>query len=219
MSAHAGGEAIAWSASATVGHIAVADNCLHGDLAAGLVDCRLAPAGKFRNGAARWWCVTHQTYWGVTADLARADGRCRAALLPLQVAQHPLRLALPAAGFHGDAPLRLTLVGAAIAVRGAGIDAIVPALVLALDANDRIYQQQAISGVNVTPPALAAMAHADGCVDCARCGYPHLDLGPFAVRAHRRHTCGQCGHDSTYSGVAMVSNPLFLLRHRVLLVA
>lgn len=214
--AQAGGEAIAWSASATVGHIAVADNVLVGDLDAGRVDCKLAPAGKFRNGAARWWCMSHQAYWGVNADLARADQRCRAAALPLQMVRKPLLLALPAAAAPSSARLQLTLADGAIAVRGAGIDITVAAL--AITHLDGVYRHPAITRVNVTPPALAAMAHADGCVDCARCGYPHLDLGPFAVRAHRRHTCGQCGHDSTHSSVAIVSNPLYLLRHRLTLV-
>lgn len=209
-------DAIAWSATATVGHIAVADNRLRGRLAAGLVDCRLTPAGKFRNGAARWWCVSHQTYWGVKADLARADDRCRAAPLPLQLVCDPLLLALPPQHTGGQQRLCLTLRGGAIDVHGAGLDASVPALTLAVAG---LFRQTAITRLNVTPPALAAMAHADGCVDCARCGYPHLDLGPFAVRAHRRHTCGQCGYDATHSGAAMVSNPLYVIRQRIRLIS
>jgi hypothetical protein len=204
--------AIAWSASATVGAIAGGGaSLLTGVLGAGLVDCRLRTAGKFRNGATRWWCVSHQAYWGVNADLARADGRCRAASMPLSIALDPL-LIDPLLLDAGAAPLRLSLQDGAIAIQSATLDLRVPALALRAVG---VFRHPAIDRVDVTPPALAAMAFADGCVDCARCGYPHLDLGEFAVRAHRRHTCGHCGNDSTHSATAIVSNPLFLLRERV----
>ncbi|MDB5962080.1 MAG: hypothetical protein JWP59_3374 [Massilia sp.] len=198
-------EAIAWSASATTGAIALADGLLSGDLENGLLDCRLNPAGKFRNGAARWWCVPHQCYWGVKADLMRGDGRCRAAAAPLRVALDPPLLEVGAVA-------SLTLHQGALRVQGDGLDLVVPALALAAAG---LFDNPAITRLNVTPPALAALAHADGCVDCARCGHPHLDLGAFATRAHRRHTCGHCGHDSTHSSAAMVSNPLYILRGRI----
>ena len=197
-------EAIAWSPAATVGDIAVASSVLTGRLTAGLVDCRLAPAGKFRNGAARSWCVSHQSYWGVNADLARADGRCRAAHLPLTIVLDPLTIDIEQAGALALAP------GGGIHV--ARLDVTVPALALRVPG---VFDHPAISRLHITPPVLAAMAQADGCVDCARCGHPHLDLGSFAVRAHKRHTCGHCGHDSTHSGGAIVSNPLYLLRDRI----
>ena len=47
-----------------------------------------------------------------------------------------------------------------------------------------------------------------GCINCSHCGYPHLDLGYFARRPHRKHFCANCGHDSTPSSAAMVSTPL-----------
>jgi hypothetical protein len=197
-------KAIAWSPAATVGDIAVAGSLLTGELAAGLVDCRLSAAGKFRNGAARSWCVSHQTYWGVNADIARADGRCRAAHLPLAMVLDPLTIHIEQAGalsLAADGGIHVGL-----------LDVSVPALALLTPG---LFDHAAITRLHVTPPALAAMAQADGCVDCARCGHPHLDLGSFAVRAHRRHTCGHCGHDSTHSGAAIVSNPLYLLRQRI----
>ena len=207
------GPAIAWSPTATVGDIAVDDGRLQGSLKGSLtdkpgralVDCRLSPAGKFRHGAARWWCVSHQTYWGVKADIVRDDGCCRAAQVPLAIALDPLLLDL-------DEVAALALHQGAIHVRGRGFEHTVPALALRVPG---LFGQPAITRLHVTPPALAAMRHADGCVDCARCGHPHLDLGEFAVRAHRRHTCGHCGHDSTHSGAAIVSNPLHLLRERL----
>ena len=86
----------------------------------------------------------------------------------------------------------------------------VPALAIQV-AGTGVFRHPDIVQLNLTPPALAAMAMADGCVDCARCGYPHLDLGAFAGRPHRRHTCGHCGHDATHSGAAIISNPLLAL--------
>lgn len=195
--------AIAWSDSATTGDIAVAAAALRGDLAQGRLDCELAPAGKFRNGAPRWWCRSHQAYWGVKADLARADGCCRGAAHAWSVLTDPLVIDLADAG-----PLSLAR-DASGGVR-INLDHCVPALALRV-APGSVFRQTAIVQVNVTPPALAALATADGCVDCARCGYPHLDLGAFASRAHRRHTCGHCGHDATHSAGAIVSNPLWLL--------
>ena len=197
--------AIAWSDTATVGHIAVSTLALSGQLAQGRVDCSLAPCGKFRNGAPRWWCVSHQRHWGVKADLARADGRCRAAAQPLSVVLDPLVIECGASG--PAAPLALSLEGGVIGINGART---VPALSIKL-APASLFAQRAINYVNVTPTALAALAQADGCVDCARCGYPHLDLGEFAARPHRRHSCGHCGHDATHSGAAIVSHPLFAL--------
>lgn len=200
--------AIAWSASATTGAIALADGAasLCGDLAHGLLDCRLNAAGKFRNGAARWWCISHQCYWGVKADLLRNDGCCRAAPVPLSVALDPPLFEV------GDVAA-LTVCDGLIRVRGEAVDMVTPALALALAVD--CFARPDITRLNVTPPALAAMAYADGCVDCARCGFPHLDLGEFAARAHKRHTCGHCGHDATHSGAAIVSNPLFALRSKI----
>ena len=49
------------------------------------------------------------------------------------------------------------------------------------------------------------------CVSCKKCGYPHLDLGDFAINPHRKHFCGNCGNDSIWSSGAIVSTPLKLL--------
>jgi methionine synthase II (cobalamin-independent) len=35
-----------------------------------------------------------------------------------------------------------------------------------------------------------------------------LDLGSFALKPHRKHFCGNCGCDSTWSKVPIVSTPL-----------
>ena len=46
------------------------------------------------------------------------------------------------------------------------------------------------------------------CVSCPKCGYPHLDLGDFAVTPHKKHFCGNCGNDSIWSKGPIVSTPL-----------
>jgi hypothetical protein len=47
-----------------------------------------------------------------------------------------------------------------------------------------------------------------GCINCKDCGYPHLDLGDFARIAHRKHLCGNCGRDNTWSTTPIASTPL-----------
>lgn len=216
---------ICWSHAGTVGNIAVAQagTRLRGEFDRALFDCAFSPAGKYRNGAARWWCRTHQGYWGVKADLealeAHGARRCRFGGDPLAFVLDPLvldlrrfssvRIAASGAGMH---------VRAQPATASVGIDAFFRAI--ALSGIDGVFAHCGIDQVNVTPPALRALSDARrgarllGCVDCARCGYPHLDLNEFARREHRRHYCGNCGCDSTHSKTAIVSNPLIALdRH------
>lgn len=77
-----------------------------------------------------------------------------------------------------------------------------------------LFNNSEITKVNVTPPAalefLRAMVEERpmDCVNCSHCGYPHLDLGNFALQPHRKHFCGNCGRDSTWSKEAIVSTPL-----------
>jgi hypothetical protein len=52
------------------------------------------------------------------------------------------------------------------------------------------------------------------CVSCKKCGYPHLDLGDFAVKPHKKHFCGNCGNDSIWSKTPIVSTPLKPLHDR-----
>uniref|UniRef100_UPI0025EB8924 hypothetical protein n=1 Tax=Sphingomonas sp. TaxID=28214 RepID=UPI0025EB8924 len=46
------------------------------------------------------------------------------------------------------------------------------------------------------------------CINCSSCGYPHLDLADFADTPHRKHFCGNCGRDSTWSKEPIISTPL-----------
>jgi hypothetical protein len=213
---------ICWSRSGTVGNIAVsaAGAMLRGDFGRGLIACDFSPAGKYRNGAARWWCRTHQGYWGVKADIAAFDPMrqklCGAHAQPLDLVLDP-----PVINMQRYASVRIAAAGDGMQVLAAplapsiAIEAVFPAI--ALSGIGGVFACVDIAQVNVTPPALRALLGARGgvrplgCVDCTRCGYPHLDLGDFAAKEHRRHYCGNCGNDSTHSKTAIVSNPLFAL--------
>lgn len=201
---------ICWSHATTVGNIAVASGMLR--FANGRVACDFTPAGKYRNGAARWWCRTHQAYWGVKADLAGFDPArekvCSKHGDPLDVVLDPLVLDMAR-----RARVRISASTTALHVRADSVEGEFPAIVITGIAG--VFASSDIAQVNVTPPAVLALVHArrtqPGCLDCARCGYPHLDLGAFAVNEHRRHYCGNCGNDSTHSTIPLVSNPLFPL--------
>ena len=222
---------ICWPLEATVGHIAVETGHLSGEFPAaqgldGVVDCLLVAAGKYRNGAARHWCRTHQVYWGVKADLAdlAASGlrRCARHADKMGYALHPPVIDLAACagatiGTTADGAVVFSTAGAeapgnepATAVRCA-------ALAIRHSGAHALFPGSAIVQVNLTPPALLAYTGARasgqelGCVCCARCGHPHLDLGSFAQTPHRRHYCGNCGADSTHSPAAMISSPLHAL--------
>lgn len=197
---------ICWSHATTVGNIAVASGELR--LVDGRVACEFTAAGKYRNGAARWWCRTHQSYWGVKADLAAFDPArekvCSKHADPLDVVLDPLVLDMTRL-----ASVWVRARANVLHVRADAIDGEFPAIAITGVAG--VFASEEIVQLNVTPPAVSALDHARGCLDCARCGYPHLDLGEFAVRAHRRHYCGNCGNDSTHSKIPIVSNPLFAL--------
>jgi hypothetical protein len=199
--------AICWSHATTVGNIAVASGMLR--FVDGSVACHFVQAGKYRNGAARWWCRTHQAYWGVKADLAALDAtrvkQCSKHAGLLEVVLDPLVLDM--ARFTS---VRIAASITALRVRADAIDGEFAAI--AITGIEGVFASSEIVQLNVTPPAALALRHARGCLDCARCGYPHLDLGAFARREHRRHYCGNCGNDSTHSKTAIVSNPLFALR-------
>jgi hypothetical protein len=77
-----------------------------------------------------------------------------------------------------------------------------------------LYGNQEISRVNITPPSAydfvagLELGKNMDCINCSHCGYPHLDLGDFAKTPHRKHFCGNCGRDSTWSKVPIISTPL-----------
>lgn len=219
---------ICWPLHASTGHLAVTTSHITGHFRAGrgvdaIVLCDLLPAGKFRNGAARHWCRTHQCYWGTQADLAAQQAgqpmRCRQHASPMGYLLYP-ELFDPMQ-FHA-ATLRLGPDGL-LQLRARADDGgtlfsrDLPALAIDCRARPGLFPPDVVQ-LNVTPPAAQAFAAALqagaplGCSDCARCGHPHLDLGSFALAPHRRHSCGHCGHDASHSATAIVSTPLWRLR-------
>ena len=219
---------ICWPLQASTGDLGAATPHITGHFRAGAgMDavglCDILPAGKFRNGAARHWCRTHQCYWGARADLAgwQATGhmRCRQHASPMGYVLYPelfdpmqfhattLRL-----GPEGSLQLRARADdGGALYARDAA------AVAIDCRALPGLFHPDIVQ-LNIPPPAAQAYAAALragaplGCSDCACCGHPHLDLGSFALAPHRRHSCGHCGHDASYSPVAIVSSPLWRLR-------
>ncbi|UOD27575.1 hypothetical protein INH39_18870 [Massilia violaceinigra] len=227
---------ICWPHQATVGHIAVASGLISGFFPAqrggdAVAGCVLVAAGKYRNGAARQWCRTHQAYWGVKADLAAlaesGQQRCAHHLEKMGYALNPPVIDLAACasvtirhGPDGAIEFATEPTGAsasATASATAPATARCAAVALRTSATGALFPGTDIVQVNITPPALLAYTSARaagqalGCVACARCGHPHLDLGSFAHTPHRRHYCGNCGTDSTHSPAPMISSPIHAL--------
>lgn len=217
---------ICWPHGGTVGHASVTGNRISGDFAStegddAQVACGFVAAGKYRNGAARAWCRTHQQYWGVKADLAGQGEvgaqRCARHAEPMGYVLDPLvfDLAHHAQLTFGRAEDGALLVSALPAAPGApAFHGHCKAFALVARA---CFSGADIVQLNITPVLIHAWHSAVrsglpiGCIACARCGHPHLDLGGFSVREHRRHYCGNCGYDATHSPHAMISNPLFSL--------
>lgn len=94
------------------------------------------------------------------------------------------------------------------------IDADFAAVSIVYNADTKLFGSTDINRVNITPPAAFEFVcgleakRKMSCINCAHCGYPHLDLGDFAKKPHRRHFCGNCGRDSTMSKTAIISTPL-----------
>ncbi|MDN2710410.1 hypothetical protein O0880_13380 [Janthinobacterium sp. SUN118] len=219
---------ICWPLQASTGHLAMTTQHITGHFRAGagldaIVLCDVQPAGKFRNGAARHWCRTHQCYWGTRADVdglqATRQLRCRQHASPMGYVLYPELF--DTSQFHAitvrQAATGLLQLRARAGAGGALFSRDVPALAIDCRTLPGLFHPDIVQ-LNITPPAAHAFAAALqagvplGCSDCARCGHPHLDLGDFALAPHRRHTCGHCGHDATHSPGAIVSTPLWRLR-------
>jgi len=232
-------EAICWSYGRTLGNIAVFSQEMIGNFAAkegsdARLLCDFVAAGKFRHGADRWWCRTHQTHWGTKADLeaANASGTMICAnhtqLMNYVVSPFELNLdehkevgiwcSLPAAlASGGPIPKRAPKIHVHVretADAPKTVDRDFNALSLHYSQNLGLFNNTKITKVNVTPPAALEFLRAaeEGrqldCVNCSHCGYPHLDLGDFAIKPHKKHFCGNCGRDSTWSKEAICSTPL-----------
>lgn len=235
--------AICWSYGRTLGNIAVYSQAVlglfpgkRGDDA--VLPCDIVHAGKFRHGAERWWCRTHQTHWGTKADQQSASetGELRCAnhtqtmnyvVAPFSVnvndhAEVGIWCSMPAAISTVPIPSRPPKIHVHVRDTVDGrkvVDRDFDAISVLYSKSLGLFGNEDITRVNVTPPAafefvrnLDAEVEMD-CVNCSTCGYPHLDLGDFAIKPHRKHFCGNCGRDSTWSKTSIISTPLKLLHH------
>lgn len=196
--------------------------------------CDFVGAGKFRHGKERWWCRTHQTHWGTKPDLkaAKQSGMmvCANHAQAMSYVLNPYHLELD---LHAEIGIWCSLSAALsssptipkrppkihVHVRDTAdgkktIDRDFNAISLHYSQRLGLFKSTEITKVNVTPPAALEFLRAfeDGremdCINCSHCGYPHLDLGSFALTPHRKHFCGNCGRDSTWSKQPIVSTPL-----------
>lgn len=237
--------AICWTSGGTVGNIAVSSLILSGRFSAqsgedALLTCDLVPAGKFRHGAERWWCRSHQTYWGTKTDYAAYHHsgirRCKHYAQPVHYVVAPVEIdlsdyaevrigcSLPAA--ISTQPIteraaRIYVYLRSEAQGGETIDQEFETIAVLCPRDAGLFGSDQITRITITPPVALAFVFAlaqereIGCVHCSRCGYPHLDLGEFARKPHRKHLCGNCGWDSTWSVGAIVSTPLKRLQDRL----
>lgn len=236
--------AIVWAEGRTLGNVVPFGEKILGKFpeaesgTGALLHCDIVEAGKFRNGAARWWCRTHQVHWGTKGDLQAAlksekdDICCSNANQPMHYTKNPLVIdpleypggvgiwaALPTAINTTDEP-DLAEVFVHVHVRkevGASkvIDKNYQAVVVI--APSTLPMDSARTRIIIAPPA--ALAYLEAIVNkipldtlsCRYCSHPHLDLGDFAKNPHRKHFCANCGFDTNWSKQPIVSNPLKLL--------
>lgn len=210
-----------------------------------ILPCDIVPCGKFRNGAERWWCRTHQVHWGTKADLqqaAQTNGsiRCSNSTLPMHYTKNPLVIdpddypggigiwaALPTAINTTEDP---DIDGVLIHVHTRpelkgkkSIDGNVPAVVIKSCESSPLFGDALIDiqRVVIAPPSALAYLEALinklplGILYCNRCHHPHLDLGEFAINPHKKHFCGNCGVDSNWSKEPIVSSPLNELANKL----
>jgi hypothetical protein len=201
--------------------------------------CDFVYAGKYRHGAERWWCRTHQNHWGTKADIAalRSSNEMRCAnhaqamnyeIEPYTVdlnehAEVGIWCSLPAALSTSEIRARAPKIHVHVRDKPEmrkRIDKDFAAISAVYSRRQGLFGNGDTIRVDITPPAAfdfvcALEAHKEmGCIDCSSCGHPHLDLGDFGKTAHRKHFCANCGRDSTWSKSPIISTPLQPLHDR-----
>jgi hypothetical protein len=230
--------AICWAYGRTLGNIAVISPTLLGHFTAksgndALLPCDFAHAGKFRHGADRLWCRTHQTHWGIKADIEalaqHGAMRCANHMQLMNYVVDPLTInladhaevgvwcSMPAALSTQEIKPRPPKIHVHVREKADDkktVDRDFSAISTLYSNKLDLYASQEITRVNITPPAAFDFVKAIetdsemSCINCSSCGYPHLDLADFANTPHRKHFCGNCGRDSTWSKKPIISTPL-----------
>lgn len=230
--------AVCWAPGRTIGNIAVSSEEVFGSFEAmagnnAILPCHMVPCGKFRHGALRWYCKTHQMHWGTKADIAAlpesGEVTCSSHTMPMSYVVDPIVVefsdfeeigiwcSLPPA--MSSRPIEKRPPKIHIHKRFAGegkktLDRDFDAIVCSYNQDLGLFANPEITQIQVTPPAAFEFVRSleEGrvmsCVTCKRCGYPHLDLGSFAITPHSKHFCGNCGNDSIWSDAKIVSTPL-----------
>ncbi len=201
--------------------------------------CDLVYAGKYRHGANRWWCRTHQCHWGTKADLATLHSsnqmQCANHTQPMNYEMEPYTINLDA---HDEVGIWCSLPAAIstaeikarppkihVHIRDTPeaqkcVDKDFAALSVVYSIRQGFLSDSAITRVDITPPAafdFVCALEADmalGCINCSYCRCAHLDLGDFGKTPHRKHFCANCGRDSTWSKRPIISTPLQPLHER-----
>jgi hypothetical protein len=236
--------ALCWALGRTLGNIEVrSPELLHHFTGRRATDvnlpCDFVYAGKYRHGADRWWCRTHQSHWGTKADLAALQSsnelRCanHAQLMNYEIEPYTVDLdkhaevgiwcSLPAALSTAKIIARPPKIH--VHVRDAPemqkrIDRDFAAISTVYSTRQGLFGNGGITRVDITPPAAfdfvcALEAQREmGCIDCSNCRHTHLDLGAFGKTPHRKHFCANCGRDSTWSNRPIISTPLQPLHDR-----
>ncbi|WP_231586194.1 hypothetical protein [Pandoraea apista] len=230
--------AICWAAGRTIGNIAVSSEEVFGHFEGksgndAILPCQIIPCGKFRNGAKRWYCKTHQMHWGTIADREAlpptGEVRCSNHAMPMSYVVDPLLVdfnefeeigiwcSLPPALSSRPIAKRPPKIHVHKRFTGAErkeLDRDFDAIVCSYNQDTGLFASTEITHIQVTPPAAFEFVRSleagaeTACVSCKKCGYPHLDLGSFARHPHSKHFCGNCGNDSVISAGKIVSTPL-----------
>lgn len=231
-------DAICWAPGRTIGNIAVNINEVVGMFKGSsgedaLLPCQIVPCGKFRHGAKRWYCKTHQIHWGTKADFKAVtpsgEIKCGNHQTKMAYVVSPLEIefnnfeeigiwcslppGLSSKNFERKPP-KIHVHKRYSNVKEKLIDGDYDAIICSLSENVNLFENTEIKKIQLTPPAAFEFVssieyeRATSCISCKKCGYPHLDLGDFALQPHKKHFCGNCGNDSIWSKEAIVSTPL-----------
>ena len=230
--------AICWSYGRTLGNIAVFSQSVLGSFSAqegsdAVLPCDFVNAGKFRHGPDRWWCRTHQQYWGTKADhesfemtgamqCSNHSQQMHYVVSPFTInlkdyAEVGIWCSMPAALSTHTIARRAPRIHVHVRPTAEGhktVDRDFNAISVLYSGKSGLFANDQITRVNITPPAafefvcgLETKREMD-CISCSKCGYPHLDLGDFGRTPHKKHFCGNCGFDSTWSKGPIISTPL-----------